>query len=195
MSGNQMDVAFERKDVKSGVAYIFMAFVTAMILGAIVAVNLLFAFFTHFEQERKVLTDEVLRSKRVAYHEQVRAEIEKKYSDAIPDNPAEAAIPDNPAEAAVQAKIAFDRISVNDVVRPPFATVAPLEGADILSPLHSGGQPNEFTIGRENILEGNQRLEKAGIVSVMAKLGQPGALKSRPKAEHPAMPLETNGGR
>jgi hypothetical protein len=186
MSGNQMDVAFERKDVKSGVAYIFMAFVTAMILGAIVAVNLLFAFFTHFEQERKVLTDEVLRSKRVAYHEQVRAEIQKKYSDAIPDNP---------AEAAVQAKIAFDRISVNDVVRPPFATVAPLEGADILSPLHSGGQPNEFTIGRENILEGNQRLEKAGIVSVMAKLGQPGALKSRPKAERPAMPLETNGGR
>jgi len=185
MSGNQMDVAFERKDVKSGVAYIFMAFVTAMILGAIVAVNLLFAFFTHFEQERKVLTDEVLRSKRVAYHETVRAELFKKYSDAISDK----------EEAANQARIALDRISVNDFVRPPFASVAPLEGADILSPLHSGGQPNEFTIGRENILEGNQRLEKAGIKSVMTKLAQPGALKSRAKAEHPAMPLETNGGR
>lgn len=186
MADNQMDVAFERKDVKSGVAYIFMGFVTAMILGAIVAVNIGFAFFTHHEQISKVLTDEVVRGKRIAYHEEVKADLQKKYALAIPDNL---------AEAQNQARIAFDRIRVNDVVRPRFSEVAPLEGADILSPLHSGGQPNAFTIGNENIQEGNARLEKAGIQAVMAKLGQPGALKSRSKAELPAQPVWTNGGR
>ncbi len=186
MAGNQMDVAFERRDVKSGVAYIFMGFVTVMILGAIIAVNLAFAYFTHHEQVSKVLTDEVLRAKRVAYHQSVYSEIQRKYAEAIPNNS---------VEAAEQAQIAFDRIRVNDVVRPPFAALAPLEGADILSPLHSGGQPNDFTIGQENIQAGNDRLGKLGIGSVLVKLGQPGALKSRPKTEHPAAPLETNGGR
>jgi hypothetical protein len=186
MADNQMDVAFERKDVKSSVAYIFMGFVTAMILGAIVAVNVLFAYFTHFEQGGKVLTDEVVRSKRVAYHEQVKAELQKQYALAIPNDP---------AEAANQAKIAFDRIRVNDFVRPPFAQNAPLEGADILSPLHSGGQPNDFTIGQENIKEGNAKLAKAGINAVIERLGKSGALKSRAKAELPAQPVWTNGGR
>lgn len=186
MEGNQMDVAFERKDVRSSVAYIFMGFITAMILGAIVSVNILFAYLTHFEQGSKVLTDEVMRGKRVAYHQEVRAELQKRYALAIPEDA---------GEAANQARIAYDRISVNDFVRPPFAQTAALEGSDILSPLHSGGQHNDSTIGQENIKEGNAKLTKAGIDKTLVNLGKPGALKSRTKSEIPVQSVGTNGGR
>ena len=186
MEGNQMDVAFERKDVRSSVAYIFMGFITAMILGAIVSVNILFVYMTHFEQGSKVLTDEVMRGKRVAYHQEVRAELQKRYALAIPEDA---------GEAANQARIAYDRISVNDFVRPPFAQTAALEGSDILSPLHSGGQHNDSTIGQENIKEGNAKLTKAGIDKTLVNLGKPGALKSRTKSEIPVQSVGTNGGR
>lgn len=187
MSADQLEVAFERKDVRASVAYIFMGFITAMILGGAVTAWITFAYLTHFEQETKVLTDEVLRSKREAYRDQVREDLEKKYAKAIPNDP---------EEAKNQARIAFERIRVNNYVRPPMSDIAPLEGADILVPLHSGGQPNQFTIGQENIQTGNAKLAAAGIDEVLKKLAQPGALKSRPNPEaHPVKPVETNGGR
>lgn len=186
MSDTQVEIGFEKRDISTRVPYVFVA---VLVLGVTISfgiVHVVFYYLTDFESRSKELTDEVLRFRRVAYHEQVWAELRAKYTKAIPDNP---------EEAESQAQIAMDRIKVNDFVRPAFAKNAPLEGADILSPLHSGGQHNPFTIGQENLKAGNERLRKAGIDQTMKTLVSSGVLKSRTGTTQVSDPVWTNGGR
>lgn len=150
-SANQND-GYETSDLETWYGYGFLGILTVSVIMTVFIVSGLFAFLTDFESGSKVFDDPLLAAARQSRAREARRQLEEQYSQVFHDS------------AAVQNQVAvnLERISVNGFVRPADPPQPTLEGVDVLSPLHSGGQPNQFTIGRENIRRGNAALAQGG---------------------------------
>jgi hypothetical protein len=181
-SANQ-NAGYDTSDLESSYAYGFMGVLTISIIMTVFIVSGLFAFLTDFESGGKVVDDPIMAAAKEAHAQSMRRELEAQYSEVFKDK----------QTVEEQVAINLNRISVNGFVRPIDPPQPTLEGVDVLSPLHSGGQPNQFTIGRENIRRGNEALARDGKIT-KAFAAVVAEAKSKPvKVEAPAG--ESSGGR
>jgi len=177
------NAGYDTSDLDSSFAYGFMGILTVSIIMTVFIVSGLFAFLTDFEAGSKVTGDPLLASARQAHAQRMRAQLEAEYSQVFKDK----------EMVEQQVAINLNRISVNGFVRPVDPPQPTLEGVDVLSPLHSGGQPNPFTIGQENIRRGNAALAHDGRIEKAFK-AVVGEVKSKPVAV--AKPAgDSSGGR
>lgn len=181
-TANQND-GYETSDLETWYGYGFLGILTVAVIMTVFIVAGLFAFLTDFESGGKVSDDPILAGARQARAHEARRQLEEQYSQVFHDS------------AAVQDQVAvnLERISVNGFVRPADPPQPTLEGVDVLSPLHSGGQPNQFTIGRENIRRGNAALTRDGKLA-KAFTAVVAEAKSRPVKVESA-PGDASGGR
>lgn len=150
-SANQ-NAGYDTSDLESSYGYGFIGILTVAIIMTVFIVSGLFAFLTDFESGGKVVDDPILAAAKQAHAQEKRQQLEAQYSQVFKDK----------QTIEEQVAINLNRISVNGFVRPIDPPQPTLEGVDVLSPLHSGGQPNQFTIGRENIRRGNEALARDG---------------------------------
>ncbi len=184
MADKNKKPGFETTDIKSSVVYLFFGFIVVSVIMTVFIVLGTFAFLINFESATKFSSDPLLTAMRRKHNEQMREALEAQYKEVFGDNA---------EEVKNQASISMTRISVNGFVRPIDPPQPTLEGVDVLSPLHSGGQPNAFTIGQENIRKGNNALRSAGLDKSFAAVI---AANSKSKGTgQTALPRETNGGR
>lgn len=149
------NAGYDTSDLESSYAYGFMGALTIAIIMTVFIVGGLFAFLTDFESGGKVVDDPILAAAKQAHAESMRRQLEAQYSEVFKDR----------ETVEEQVAINMNRISVNGFVRPVDPPQPTLEGVDVLSPLHSGGQHNQFTIGRENIRRGNEALSREGKIA------------------------------
>ena len=184
MADKNKKPGFETTDIKSSVVYLFFGLIVVSVIMTVFIVLGTFAFLTNFESATKFSSDPILAAMRKKHDEQMRQSLESQYKEVFCSNV---------EEAKNQASISMTRISVNGFVRPIDPPQPTLEGVDVLSPLHSGGQPNPFTIGQETIRKGNNALKGAGIDKAIAAVI---AANSKSKGNgNPPLPSDTNGGR
>lgn len=149
------NAGYDTSDLESSYAYGFMGILAISIIMTVFIVSGLFAFLTDFESGSKVVDDPILAAAKQSNAQARRRELEAQYSEVFKDK----------QTVEEQVAINLNRISVNGFVRPIDPPQPTLEGVDVLSPLHSGGQPNQFTIGRENIRRGNEALARDGKIT------------------------------
>lgn len=184
MADKNKKPGYETSDIQGGYVYGFFGLISVAVIMAVFIVAGMFAMLTNFESASKFSSDPVLAAARKKHAEEVLRNLEAKYQEIYANNE---------AEAKNQASISMTYISVNGFVKPVEPPQPTLEGADVLSPLHSGGQPNPYTIGQESILKGNNALKAAGIDKSFSAVIDAHA-KSKGNGQS-SLPRESNGGR
>lgn len=159
--GHDGEAAVETGDINHAIVVSFVVVLTVAVLAAFLVVNYLYQFLVHLEADRKIVDDPQVAERHKRFDGAEVEEFKQKYlfskgkGKLLEESEAKRANDPDWQEYVV----ARDRVLVHGIHRPKLPPSPTLESADVLDPLHSGTVRDPFTLGQENIREGNLLLD------------------------------------
>ncbi len=159
--GHGAEEAVETADINHTIVVSFVVVLSMAVLAAFLVVNYLYQFLVHLEEDRKIVDDPQVAARHKLTDGGEVESFKQKYlfskgkGKLLEESEAKRANDPDWQEY----KVALDRALVQGIHRPKLPPAPTLESADVLDPLHSGTVRNPFTLGQENIREGNLLLD------------------------------------